>query len=379
MDQAGEESAAELALEASLSFLDDYETIAAEWLTPQALDSPEADLDILPANVSGLERQSTSPSAAVTSAAPSAALHRQNKPRSRSRTNSSSLIAHRGAGAAAGPRNSNRARDERKYELIYLRRHAEELEAQLHELRGRAKPFLGCGLHAHQLSAATSSSLAGCHGGTTWKETARRLCAERQMSEKENIRLRLLVDRQLKTARRLEKMVVRKRGAKIKVTVPETVSSSEGASVSAVTTDERDPRELRRSLLMDMMPNPVLFDSTEQTFEMLLRGTERARDEVDAVFSANGLSRIDKAYRSAKVEQDSTNGTGLEFVASKLLASDVNTVHQAAWRHFGYSQPQMPYRTLSEYHDERKVVSLARRALAAASCRVVEARAHAIL
>jgi len=257
-------------------------------------------------------------------------------------------------------RNPNRARDERKYELIYLQRHVDELEARLRELQGRAnlesshsdEPVHLGGI----LDSSTSIYSAGCQNAQTWKETARRLCAAREKAEKENIRLRLLVDRQLKTAKRVEKVVLGTRGMRVKSSSPDLVRLSQEAGVSVGIAGDRDPRGQRRSLLMDMLPNPVLFGSTEQTFDMLLQAAEVVRDEVDTVFRANGLSAIDSAYRSARVTQDATNGKVMEFMSDKLLKSDIRTAHQVAWRHFAHSQPQMPHRTLSEYHDERKVV-----------------------
>jgi hypothetical protein len=354
MDLTEEESAAELALEAALSFLDDYEAIAAEWLTPT---DPYAVTGAVPDGGEHLAGSGLGCGAVSAGGVSRPASRRQHKPNGRE---GASLIVRRNGRAEGGARNSNRARDERKYELIYLRRHVDELEARLRELRSHAKAVAGRSLDGSTLErglkASTSADLAGYQDSQTWKEATRRLWAERQQSEKENIRLRLLVDRQLKTAKRLEKVVHRKRGTNIKRAASEPTSIPMGAGVSDGGDDGRDPRRQRRSLLMDMMPNPVLFGSTEQTFDMLLQAARLARDEMDAVFRANGLSAIDSAYRSARVDQDETNGTVLEFVSSKMMKSDVHTAHQVAWRHFGYSQPQMPYRTLSEYHDERKVV-----------------------
>lgn len=326
---------AELALEDALAFLDEYEAAAAEWMGPLvefggAAASPSS-------SSSGGSQRSEEKAPPL----PAKASKRARK------------AAPRPAAVGAASRNSNRARDERKYELIYLRRQAEELGVQLQQLRSRPSgaprsPATSCFL---PLAAAGEVER---EAGEAWRDAARRLCGLRQEAEKENIRLRLLVDRQLKAAKRLEKMVVRKRRSHAPATEHSPKKcSAEGAPMSS--THVHEMSDHKRVQFMDILPNPVLFNSTEETFDMLFRGAERLCEEVDAVFSANGLAAMEKAYRSAKVEQDSTNGTVMEFVASKILASDLNAAHSAAWRHFGFSQSLMPYRTLSEYQDECKV------------------------
>lgn len=134
----------------------------------------------------------------------------------------------------------NKARNERKGELIYLRKKVSELEAQLCDIKANKKPRIAAssrsrttpcpcdGVHAPPTAAAATTtgstepatnqlkftipshavrpSLAEAY---VWQEIANRQCSERVRSERENIRLKLVLENQLKIAKSLEKHLKR--------------------------------------------------------------------------------------------------------------------------------------------------------------------------
>lgn len=132
--------------------------------------------------------------------------------------------------------NSNHARDERRKELIYLRQKVDELETQLGQLQRPNAEVSSTNLRLlppsqqnalQQLSINTWSQ----HGLTrapdagasslskessVWKELATRQHAEREKAEMENIRLKLILEEQIKIAKNLHTMLTKKTTAKVR-------------------------------------------------------------------------------------------------------------------------------------------------------------------
>jgi hypothetical protein len=118
--------------------------------------------------------------------------------------------------------NPNRARDERREELIYLRKKVSELETQLQAIRLK-RPQLTAGGAGHQQSQ---------YGGMTahqqqqiqqhavipgvWQDVANHQCEERLKSERENIRLKLVLENQIKIAKTLEKFLHKTTSTKVR-------------------------------------------------------------------------------------------------------------------------------------------------------------------
>jgi hypothetical protein len=76
---------------------------------------------------------------------------------------------------------------------------------------------------------------------------------------------------------------------------------------------------------------------------------------MDTVFIANGLAATETTYRSAKVEQDYSQGTTMEVAASRVLPYDLESTRHVAWRHFNDVLSKMPDRVFFEYHEKQKV------------------------
>lgn len=102
--------------------------------------------------------------------------------------------------------NPNRARNERREELVYLRSKVTDLEAQLQELKqgkaaqGRSDP------DASSILIARSCEFQQTYY-PVWAEIASRQYAERQQAELKNIRLKMIMEGQIKVAKGLEKLL----------------------------------------------------------------------------------------------------------------------------------------------------------------------------
>jgi hypothetical protein len=140
--------------------------------------------------------------------------------------------------------NSNRARDERKEELIYLRKTVQTMEARLRTLQlsqrralstpapaqakaappGEAQTFTegAFALAALQGHAVASEPLSAedrqedAAMGPVWTEIAARQYQERRRVELENIRLKLILEGQIKMAKSLEKMLTKRTSLRVR-------------------------------------------------------------------------------------------------------------------------------------------------------------------
>uniref|UniRef100_K3W8T9 M96 mating-specific protein family n=1 Tax=Globisporangium ultimum (strain ATCC 200006 / CBS 805.95 / DAOM BR144) TaxID=431595 RepID=K3W8T9_GLOUD len=241
----------------------------------------------------------------------------------------------------------NKSRNERKQELIYLRKKVSELEAQLRDVNKKKKPRIA--------SSRTSSSPYQIHPAdrpsqalrftipiatvqtsnpavaSVWKEIAGRQSDERVKSERENIRLKLVLENQIKIAKSLQKFLNKSTATR---EIEKCIHGAKG--------------------LRHVHPPPS--DRTEnQIFEDLLSGVDNAYDEIDAVFAANGLARSEIPRMDAKMRTDAAQGMFLEVFANKMLPFDIHKTGAAVWNHFVYTKERVPYRYY--YHTKPKNIN----------------------
>jgi hypothetical protein len=108
----------------------------------------------------------------------------------------------------------NRARNQRKQELIYLRKQVADLETQLTAVQAK-KPRLGDAQREPTVSDESTSIVAKAVRetsviATAWHQIARRQNQKRVEVERENVRLRVVLENQLKIAKSLESFLIRK-------------------------------------------------------------------------------------------------------------------------------------------------------------------------
>lgn len=264
-------------------------------------------------------------------------------------------------------RDPNRARNERRLELVHLRQQAEELESRLVELKSGG----------HRCDRSSADPQVECVV-EAWRGIANDLASERQRTERENIRLRLLVDNHAKITSQLRRIVVPKRPRYARSDMdymaknPHLAEASRALAAIDDSMDSKGPRTRRRASESSARPREPLSrtitDVTHadeasarldaQMFDMLMRRVARAREDIDGIFDANGLAVTDKSYRSAKVEQDEASGVNMELVASIVLPYDLQAAQRVVWQHFSRTLPHMPDRTFFQYHAKNKVGAL---------------------
>ncbi|GAB9470977.1 hypothetical protein Gpo141_00008204 [Globisporangium polare] len=253
---------------------------------------------------------------------------------------------------------SNKSRDARKEEVVYLRKAVMELETRLRvlKLNNRKKkkspnntpssPPSGCttrelskctGSHnrrkaARSLVATAATAERGSRDDAlddVWQEIARHQCEERDRSERENIRLLMALESQLKVARGLEKFLMLKAAA----------SSMEiGKCI-----------DLQRYGQSTHFNDQSGRDRDAAIFHDLLVGVEQMVAEVDAVYEVNGLARVETTQISSQTQFDPATGMRVEVCATKALPFGVHETGEAVWNHYIFAKQRMPSRRYFYY------------------------------
>lgn len=185
----------------------------------------------------------------TTAAAKKEGIRPRASPRPRAKSKDKAPASDKGKAKSHLPYNPNKARDERKLELIYLRKKVKEMEEQLetlHQTRGleaahkgkggkpavgaRRKRLLGANatingdkkasqaLCVSALAPPRSSSLfdgAASSLPSVWKELCLRQLQRRVKAERENARLKRELESQIKVAKSMEKLLNKPSGVKV--------------------------------------------------------------------------------------------------------------------------------------------------------------------
>ncbi|GAB9475999.1 hypothetical protein Gpo141_00013074 [Globisporangium polare] len=226
----------------------------------------------------------------------------------------------------------NKARNERKGELMYLRKQVVDLQHQLDNIKTK-KPRLATSSQVHpcppssqQIAprARSTSSQPNSAVANVWKAVADRQREERVKSERENIRLKLVLEGQLKIAKSLEEMLNK-----------------------TITPSKKAEECVNGKKLTHVYP-PTADRSDYATFEELLAGVDEAYSEIDAVFEANGLAKCETMHSDAKMRLNGSNGIYLEVFRGKVLPFETHATSEAVWHHFANPTERRPYRHFYE-------------------------------
>ncbi|KAG6613784.1 M96 mating-specific protein family [Phytophthora cinnamomi] len=215
--------------------------------------------------------------------------------------------------------NPNRARNERKNELAYLRTKVKQMEIELGALHQRHRggstaltvqptaPLQAKPPAAVALVQSNSASSAGTLP-PFWRDMATRQKLRREKSERENARLKLVLEGQIKLARSMESLLQKR--------ARQQVSECAGY----------------------LCPNgaqgrTLEFLADKSTFDALLASIDAAYLEVDEVFAATGLADSETPSRDARM-REGANGMYLDINSNKLLPFSMEAVGTAVWNHF---------------------------------------------
>ncbi|KAF1321854.1 hypothetical protein FI667_g11730, partial [Globisporangium splendens] len=253
----------------------------------------------------------------------------------------------------------NKARNERKGELIYLRKKVAELESRLTQLQTNKRlriesntprssracasissPTVSsqsqqqliqtANSNSQQLKFTIPSHVVPSTGSTpetyVWQEIANRQSNERVKSERENIRLKIVLENQIKIAKSLEKHLKR-----------------------ATTTAELEKHNIQ-GCANDAHPAGNVYTSglkartTTEIYNDLLAGVEQCYAEVDSVFASNGLASSELTSIVAKMRPDCDRRMFMEICSTKALPFDLHTTASAVWNHYVHAKERIPSR-----------------------------------
>ncbi|KAL3670590.1 hypothetical protein V7S43_003782 [Phytophthora oleae] len=221
--------------------------------------------------------------------------------------------------------NPNRARDERKHELAYLRNKVEQMELELETMRYRRRargirsaeppPASSNGKSKALVTTCSKSAISSPRMPFIWRDIATRQQQRREKSERENARLKLVLESQVKLAKSMETLL-QKRARQQVSGCADVVGASGDLSSQGGTLD----------FLVD-----------KDTYEALVTSVETAYAELEAVFATNGLLGLDTPCRDARM-REGVSGMYLDVFANKVLPFSYEAVTAAVWNHFKGSE-----------------------------------------
>ncbi|ETL33583.1 hypothetical protein, variant 2 [Phytophthora nicotianae] len=208
----------------------------------------------------------------------------------------------------------NRARNERKLEIAYLREKVGQLEKELQTLQER--PLLTNSDRRETGNCASAPpNCTEVQVSSIWEGFAARQRSRREKAERENVRLKLVLEGQIKVAKSLESLLLKRAQQQI----AECTSSIQKPG---------DICPLGRTLD---------FRADAADFQELLEYLDAAYSEVDAVFAANGLAAMEMTQQDIHM-REGVNGMYLEVFSNKVMPFGQHATAEATWNYFKGSE-----------------------------------------
>ncbi|KAG7399867.1 hypothetical protein PHYBOEH_007728 [Phytophthora boehmeriae] len=211
----------------------------------------------------------------------------------------------------------NRARKERKLEMTFLRRKFEQLQIELETLQRKRQTNSQTEEEEKTQNGAMQRAIVtrrpNVEVSSAWKEMANRQREQRDKSERENVRLRLILERQHKLAEAMETLVQ----ARIK---------QQMAEFSALS----NPKVSRC-----VMGRTLDFRADIANFKDLIEDLDEAYREVDTVFASNRLDVTESSHHGVQLRsRKGINKMLLEAFFNKALPFELRATAEATWDHF---------------------------------------------
>ncbi|ETN04693.1 hypothetical protein, variant 1 [Phytophthora nicotianae INRA-310] len=208
----------------------------------------------------------------------------------------------------------NRARNERKLEIAYLREKVGQLEKELQTLQER--PLLTNSDRRETGNCASAPpNCTEVQVSSIWEGFAARQRSRREKAERENVRLKLVLEGQIKVAKSLESLLLKRAQQQI----AECTSSIQKPG---------DICPLGRTLD---------FRADAADFQELLEYLDAAYSEVDAVLAANGLAAMEMTQQDIHM-REGVNGMYLEVFSNKVMPFGQHATAEATWNYFKGSE-----------------------------------------
>ncbi|KAG7399868.1 hypothetical protein PHYBOEH_007729 [Phytophthora boehmeriae] len=208
--------------------------------------------------------------------------------------------------------NPNRARNERKLEIAYLREKVGQLEAELGQLKDESDQALAVTMTQKQEEGENArASDSEVEVSSIWKGLAARQRCRREKAERENVRLKLIVESQIKVAKSLESLLVKRAQQQM----------AECSSIQAPSADSSRPGRT------------FDFHTDAAEFQGLLEHLDAAYRDVDTVFTANGLADMEMTQQDVHM-REGVDGMYLEVFSNKVIPFGLQATADATWNHF---------------------------------------------
>ncbi|RLN88221.1 hypothetical protein BBJ28_00008529 [Nothophytophthora sp. Chile5] len=210
---------------------------------------------------------------------------------------------------------SNRARNERRIEVAYLREKVAQLETELESLQHqRSSTKLLLKHDTDEMSGADQDGALVSSSGadqSAWQPVARHQRQRREKAEIENARLKLVLESQLKAAKSMQVLLLKRAKNQLlecsRTVTPEDSEYTDGATVN--------------------------YHAELDDFQELLVILEGAYREMDAVFCTNGLNSMEVTHRDTQM-REGDDGMYLDVFSNKVLPFGLDVTAEAVWNHF---------------------------------------------
>ncbi|EGZ27913.1 hypothetical protein PHYSODRAFT_247606 [Phytophthora sojae] len=262
--------------------------------------------------------------------APVRVTSREEKIRRRMEINEKTRILRK-AGVYA---DSNRVRNGRTREIAFLREQLERLQIDLETLKKQKKVgrlSTTAGTSSGQSSYGEVSSTS--QNSKMWQAVLDIQRRRREEAECENIRLKLIVERQRKVA--------------------DSMTSSLQKRVAGLVNDCSG--FIRQNCVQHPLVHVLAFCGDMGDFGELFRHLEAAYQEVDAVFAVNGLVHMVETSDDVHIRAGG-DGTYAEAFSNKVLHFGLQVSAEATWDHFKANEKHLGngniYEKTARYLDE---------------------------
>ncbi|KAG7389347.1 hypothetical protein PHYBOEH_007528 [Phytophthora boehmeriae] len=200
-------------------------------------------------------------------------------------------------------------RKRRKDELDYLRVKTRELEEQLLQLKSKDDDVDG---HGREVEGLLSLG-QGTDKVSMWRSVARRQLEGKKRAERENQKLKKMVEGKIAIIQNLEKVLLK-----------------------------RSTQEEAGALIHERKRVRVVNEKESAVFDRLLSQLDKQYAEMETVFLLNKQAQQKKEGEHVQVKPDGINGMFMEFLSSKIVPFGIQATATQFWRCM--AQPQLKLR-----------------------------------
>lgn len=232
---------------------------------------------------------------------------------------------------------ANRARDERKLEIAYLRKKVGQLETELKCVRQRSNDRSIEAVHDGDAETAPSSEEQISSAAGTWEEFAAHQRSKRELAERENVRLKLVLASQIKVAKGLESILLKRARQQVRYTHASIRTGRDEilmvVVILVVQIAECSASIQRRADVACPSGCTLDFQADAADFQGLLQYLDDTYSQVNAVLAANGLAWTETTQHDVQM-REGVNGMYLEVFSNKVMPFGLHATAEATWNYF---------------------------------------------